>query len=116
MTSIRVQLLYLTPSQDTYQANPFIYSYSPVGNGMLTGTLHSPTDLAAGDHRRIFPKYQEGNFQQNLKLVDALGGLAAEKGCTVSQVALGWLVGLSRRPDMPTIIPIPGSSKLELDL
>lgn len=80
---------------------------------MLAGKLQSPADPQEGDHRRMFPKYQDGNFQENVKLVNELKKVAAEKGCTVGQVALGWLVALSRRPDMPTIIPIPGSSKLE---
>jgi pyridoxine 4-dehydrogenase len=88
-------------------------SYSPLGSAMLTGKLRSPVDLPEGDHRRMFPKYQDGNFQENVKLVDGLSQVAAEKGCTVGQVALGWLVALSRRADMPTIIPIPGSSKFE---
>lgn len=81
---------------------------------MLTGRLRSPTDLPEGDHRRMFPKYLDGNFQQNVKLVKELEKVAADKGCTVSQVSLGWLVSLSRRPNMPTIIPIPGSSMLNL--
>lgn len=79
---------------------------------MLTGRLRSPADLPEGDHRRTFPKYQKGNFEENVKLVNELEKVAAERGCTIAQVALGWLVALSRRPDMPTIIPIPGSSTL----
>ncbi|CAI6338012.1 unnamed protein product [Periconia digitata] len=83
----------------------------PILAAMLTGKLRSPADLAEGDHRKMFPKYQDGNFQENFKLVNELEKVASEKGYTVGQVALGWLVALSRRPDMPTIIPIPGSSK-----
>jgi pyridoxine 4-dehydrogenase len=79
---------------------------------MLTGKLRSPADLPEGDYKRTFPKYQEGNFEQNVKLVNELGKVAVEKGCTIGQVALGWLVALSRRSDMPTIIPIPGTSTL----
>ncbi|KAF2656781.1 Aldo/keto reductase [Lophiostoma macrostomum CBS 122681] len=90
-----------------------ILAYSPLGSAMLTGTLRSPVDIPEGDHRRMFPKYQDGNFQQNVKLVNELGKVATQRGCTVGQVALGWLVALSRRPDMPTIIPIPGSKSVE---
>lgn len=79
---------------------------------MLTGTLKSPTDLPEGDYRRMFPKYQDGNFQENLKLVKEIEKMAERKGCTAAQIALGWLVALSKRPDMPTIIPIPGGSML----
>lgn len=82
---------------------------------MLTGKIQSPGDIPEGDHRRMFPKYQAGNFEENLKLVKAVAKLAEKKGCTTGQVALGWLVTLSKRPSMPTIIPIPGTSRRSLN-
>ena len=36
--------------------------------------------------------------------------IAKKKGCTPGQVAINWILGISKRPDMPKIIPIPGSS------
>ena len=39
--------------------------------------------------------------------------LAKRKGCTTSQIAISWLVSLSKRPGMPKIIPIPGSTNPE---
>ena len=49
-------------------------------------------------------------FDLNLRMVAEVQKLAARKGCTPGQVAIGWLLALSRRPGMPTIIPIPGAS------
>lgn len=57
----------------------------------------------------MLPRYQPENLRQNRKLVEEVEKLAGKKGCTTAQVALGWLLGLSKREGMPTIIPIPGS-------
>lgn len=78
---------------------------------MLTGNLQSLESLAEKDLRRIFPRFQPGNFEINLKLVKEVQALAQKKNCTPAQLALGWLLTLSTRPNMPTIIPIPGASE-----
>ncbi len=39
--------------------------------------------------------------------------LAEQKGCTAAQIAINWVLALSRRPGMPKIIPIPGASSVE---
>ena len=78
---------------------------------MLTGKLQSAEDMDPADFRRSFPRYQKGNFEVNLRLIKAVQDLAEKKGCTSAQLALGWLLALSKKPDMPTIIPIPGSSE-----
>lgn len=39
--------------------------------------------------------------------------MAEKKGCTPGQIAIGWILNVSKRPGMPRIIPIPGSSKPE---
>ncbi|UNI15592.1 Pyridoxine 4-dehydrogenase [Purpureocillium takamizusanense] len=90
-----------------------VVAYSPLGRGFLGGQLKSLDDLPANDRKRIFPRFHEDNFYKNLELVRAVEGLAKRKGCTTGQVAIGWVVAMSRRPGMPTIIPIPGSSKAE---
>lgn len=60
---------------------------------------------------KIHPRWQGDNFRKNIQLVDDIEALAKKKGCTVSQIAINWLLSLSRRPGMPTIVPIPGSTK-----
>ena len=80
---------------------------------MLTGAVQTRDE--APDHmRQHFPRFQPGAFETNLKLVHALQEFANQKGVTLSQLALGWLKTLGKRPGMPDIIPIPGTCKLHL--
>lgn len=85
-----------------------LVAYSPLGRGMLTGAITRDTPLARDDFRRSVPRFQDENFDANLRLVEALRGLAAEKGCTAGQLALAWL--LHQGPD---IIPIPGTRRIK---
>lgn len=48
-----------------------------------------------------------------MRLVAEVERLAAARNCTPAQVAINWLVALSRRPGMPKIIPIPGASSVD---
>ena len=83
-------------------------AYSPLGRGFLTGRFHTQEDLADNDARRRHPRFREDNIEQNLRLADALGQMAREKGCTTGQLALAWV--LSRGDD---IVPIPGTRHIE---
>ena len=82
--------------------------FSPLGRGLLTGTIDTSTHFAEGDVRANLPRFQHDALQANLALVDALKQIAAKKNATPPQVALAWL--LSRKP---WIVPIPGTKKLE---
>jgi aryl-alcohol dehydrogenase-like predicted oxidoreductase len=83
-----------------------LVAYSPLGRGFLTGAFRSRDDLITTDRRHAHPRFQEGNFERNLKLLDPLSALADAKGCTPAQVALAWV--LSRGDD---IVPIPGTKR-----
>jgi pyridoxine 4-dehydrogenase len=80
---------------------------------MLTGQVKSIDDIPEGDMRRHFPRFQPGAFEINLQLVKQVESLAAKKGVTPAQLAISWCRALSRRPGMPTIIPIPGATTAE---
>ena len=80
--------------------------YSPLGRGFLTGSIRKSDDLPEGDFRRLLPRFQEENLQQNLKLVRELSSIAEEKRCTPGQAALAWIY--SRGEDM---FPIPGTRR-----
>ena len=80
-----------------------IVAYSPLGRGMLTGAIKSPSDLEENDFRRMLPRFSPENFGANLKLVDAIKDLASRKGATSGQVALAWLMAQG-----DDVIPIPG--------
>jgi len=81
-------------------------AYSPLGRGFLTGRITRLEDLAPDDWRRNAPRFQGENFQQNLELLRRLEQIAAEKGCTASQLALAWV--LAQGED---ILPIPGTRR-----
>jgi aryl-alcohol dehydrogenase-like predicted oxidoreductase len=80
--------------------------YSPLGRGFLTGQFRKPEDLPEGDRRRDFPRFQGENFDQNLRLVERVNEIAAEKNCTPAQLALAWV--LAQGED---IVPIPGTKR-----
>ena len=81
-------------------------AYSPLGRGFLTGQIKTFDDLAADDYRRSSPRFQGDNLARNLALVDRVGEIAKEKGCTPSQLALAWV--LAQGDD---IVPIPGTKR-----
>jgi len=81
-----------------------LVSYSPLGRGLLSGTIRSPKDLEAGDVRHNHPRWQGENFAKNLAVVDRVKTIATDIGATPSQVALAWV--LAQGDD---IITIPGT-------
>jgi len=81
--------------------------YSPLGHGFLTGKIRSPEDLADDDWRKTNPRFTDGNFEQNLRIVDEVEAVASEVGASSAQVALAWL--LAQGDD---IAPIPGTKRV----
>jgi aryl-alcohol dehydrogenase-like predicted oxidoreductase len=82
--------------------------YSPLGRGFLAGQIKKFEDFAPDDYRRMLPRFSGENFQKNLDIVNKLEQLAAQKGCTASQLALAW--GLAQGDD---IFPIPGTKRIK---
>ena len=81
--------------------------YSPLGRGFLTGKIKSMDTLAEGDYRaERYPRFQSGNLQQNLKLVEKIEQMASVKGIKPGQLALAWV--LAQGED---IVPIPGTKR-----
>jgi len=80
--------------------------YSPLGRGFLTGAIRSPDDFAPDDYRRGNPRFQGDNFARNLALADKVKAMAADKGCTASQLALAWVLARNEH-----IVPIPGTKR-----
>lgn len=85
-----------------------IVCYSPIGRGMLGGTIRSPKDFEKGDFRTFAPRFSEENFPKNLELVDRITELAKKKGATPSQLTLAWI--LAQGDDF---FPIPGTTNLQ---
>jgi aryl-alcohol dehydrogenase-like predicted oxidoreductase len=73
---------------------------------MLTGHFQRLEDLPADDWRRGVPRWQEENFEHNVRLVSRLEEIARRHNITTAQLALAWV--LHQGED---IVPIPGTRK-----
>jgi aryl-alcohol dehydrogenase-like predicted oxidoreductase len=73
-------------------------AYSPLGRGMLTGQFQRLEDLPADDWRRSVPRWQEENFEQNVRIVAGLEEIARRHGISAAQLALAWVLHQGRRP------------------
>ncbi|RUV74979.1 MAG: aldo/keto reductase [Mesorhizobium sp.] len=81
--------------------------YSPLGRGLLTGTIAKPEALGAGDWRLTLPRFQADAMAANAAVIAALETMAAQKGVTSAQLALAWVL---HQGDF--IVPIPGARKI----
>ncbi len=79
-------------------------AYSPLGRGFFAGAVHDMRDIAEGDNRRNHPRFQTGNIEHNLKLLDEFEAAAKEKNITPAQLALAWLMAQGE-----DVIPIPSN-------
>lgn len=81
--------------------------WGPLGTGFLTGTI-TPDDTfdPQTDLRASFPRFSKENMRANMPLVTMLNEIAARKGVSTVQIALGWLLAQES-----FIVPIPGMDK-----
>lgn len=84
-----------------------ITAYGVLSRGLLGGHW-SRTQANASDFRAFSPRFQDENLDRNLALVEALRVIAEEKGATVAQTAIGWV--LARGED---IVPLVGARRRE---
>lgn len=80
--------------------------FSPLGKGLLTGTVDRSTSFEAGDIRSTLPRYSEHGRAAGDDLVKLLASIAAHAGATSAQVALAWLLAQGS-----SVVPIPGTTK-----
>jgi aryl-alcohol dehydrogenase-like predicted oxidoreductase len=84
-----------------------ITAYGVLSRGLLSGRL--PAAGSKGDIRTVrMPRFQQGNVEQNLRLVEALRQIGLEKGATSAQLAVAWV--RSRGAD---ILPVIGARRRE---
>jgi len=81
-----------------------VTAYGVLSRGLISG--HWSKERAASDFRSHLPRFNGENLDRNLALVEALRAVAAAKGVTVAQIAIGWV--LSRGED---IVPLVGARK-----
>ncbi|MER6776373.1 MULTISPECIES: aldo/keto reductase [unclassified Streptomyces] len=83
-----------------------ITAYGVLSRGLISGHFSRDRELAPGDFRGMSPRFQGENLQRNLDLVDALRKIAQDKGVSVAQTAIAWV--LSRGED---IVPLVGARR-----
>nr|WP_236047117.1 aldo/keto reductase [Streptacidiphilus fuscans] len=85
-----------------------ITAYGVLSRGLISGHWQADRAFAAGDFRSLSPRFQAGNVDANLKLVEALRAVAEAKDATVAQVAIAWV--LAQGED---IVPLVGARRRE---
>jgi aryl-alcohol dehydrogenase-like predicted oxidoreductase len=81
-----------------------VTAYGVLSRGLLSGG--TARDITTSDPRTRFPRFADENLPRNLALLDALEGIAAERGVTAAQLAIAWVC--SRGDD---IIPLIGTKR-----
>ncbi len=87
-----------------------VTAYGVLSRGLLSGhwSKERAESLTPFDFRASAPRFTGKNLDRNLTLVEALRALAEEKGATVAQVAVAWV--LSRGGD---VVPLVGARTRE---
>lgn len=90
-----------------YELGVAFVPFSPLCRGLLTDAMTKETTFNDGDFREHLSRFQGENFSANLAMRDELKKLAVEKGCSVSQLALAWVLAHN-----DCTYPIPGTRSL----
>jgi aryl-alcohol dehydrogenase-like predicted oxidoreductase len=83
-----------------------VTAYGVLSRGLLGGHWPKEHGLPKGDLRNHLPRFSGENLERNLALVDALQGVAKERGATAAQLAIAWV--LARGAD---IVPLIGARR-----
>jgi len=94
----------IIPMMEHYGVGMMVWS--PLAQGFLAGKI-TRENLKSGDHRLSSFEFIPIDKEKGFAAVDHMRGLAAEKGCSVAQLAIAWLLA---KPAATSIIL--GASKL----
>ena len=81
-------------------------AYGVLSRGLLGGHWTGQTSTGATDFRTYLPRFQGENLRHNLSLVDALRGVAEDRGVTVAQIAIVWVLARGEQ-----IVPLVGARR-----
>jgi aryl-alcohol dehydrogenase-like predicted oxidoreductase len=82
-----------------------ITAYGVLSRGLISGHWQKGA-AKSGDFRAVSPRFQEGNIDRNLALVEALRSIADAKGVTVAQIAIAWVAAQG-----DDIVPLIGARR-----
>ncbi|MDR5838261.1 aldo/keto reductase [Caballeronia sp. LZ034LL] len=84
-----------------------ITAYGVLSRGLISGHWGAAAPQA-NDWRAHSPRFQQGNVERNLALVDALRKIAEVKGVSVAQLAIAWVLAQGK-----DIVPVIGARRPE---
>lgn len=96
-----------------------IICYSPLGRGLLTGTITPSSTFKPGDFRAVLKRFHGASLAKNLVCVDFLNSIIKDrpedKRCSLVQLALGWIKHWNGREEFKgtKFIPIPSGSTVD---
>ena len=82
-----------------------ITAYGVLSRGLISGHWQAGQGSAA-DFRSHSPRFQQGNVERNLALVEALRAIATAKGASVAQIAIAWVAAQGQ-----DIVPVVGARR-----
>ncbi|MCO5153883.1 MULTISPECIES: aldo/keto reductase [unclassified Shinella] len=82
-----------------------VTAYGVLSRGLISGHWRKGA-ANGGDFRAFSPRFQDGNVDTNLALVEALRRVADEKGATVAQLAIAWVAAQG-----VDIVPLVGARR-----
>ncbi|MBB3020989.1 aryl-alcohol dehydrogenase-like predicted oxidoreductase [Microvirga lupini] len=82
-----------------------ITAYGVLSRGLISGHWNGQA-TGPGDFRAHSPRFQEGNVEKNLSLVEELRRLAEAKGVSVAQIAIAWVAAQGE-----DIVPLIGARR-----
>jgi aryl-alcohol dehydrogenase-like predicted oxidoreductase len=86
-----------------------VTAWAPMGSGLLTGKYSQPVPAKDGSPKRINDLGMDSRLnEKNMAIAAQVDKIAAEIGCTSSQVALNWV-----RKQPGTVIPIIGTRRAD---
>jgi aryl-alcohol dehydrogenase-like predicted oxidoreductase len=106
---VQFSLAHAAPLEDLVpfaeRENRLVIAYSPLGQGLLGGRY--TVDNRPGGVRAVNPLFGTENLRRATPLLDLLREVADAHRARPAQVALAWLLGLSR------VVVIPGAASVE---
>lgn len=82
-----------------------ITAYGMLSRGLISSHWRKAS-RAPGDFRGLSPRFQDGNIDANLALVDALRRVAEAEGVSVAQLAVAWVAAQGK-----DIVPLVGARR-----
>ena len=84
-----------------------LVAFSPVGRAFLTDRPFALSDLDAVPFLKANPRFQQPNFDANIRITDDFRTLAADMGEPAAALAIAWLIAQGDH-----VIPIPGTKSV----